>query len=50
MKDRYEDGRVAARKLARELTKKELDLASGACASPLTGPTANGGYDTDCVL
>lgn len=44
-----EKRRVVARKLARELTKEELELAAGGCASPLTGPLPPpGGYDTDC--
>ncbi len=43
-------GRIAARKVARELTREEMELAAGGCASSLTGPIPpHGSYDTDCL-
>jgi len=42
-------GRIAARKVARELTKEEMELIAAGCSSPMTGPVGKS-YDTDCNL
>jgi len=44
-------GRIAARKVARELTKEEMELTAGGSTSTFQNDYAGGStWDTDCEL